>query len=184
MNKRNLAQGPANQGGSCANAKEPSPASILLRGNANHDAEMKETQIIYRAVQSLTKRFGAGFTPAGVLVGALGEVLAEEKYDLDLLPPKTGTFDAIDCEGRKVQIRCNQQNTTPIKKAAPGQMLLVLKLLPDGTIEEVFNGPVFMALVLEGGKQTDRKGSVDLSHNKLRTLNKSVPDGKRVPLRK
>ena len=184
MNKRNLAQGPANQGGSCANAKEPSPASILLRGNANHDAEMKETQIIYRAVQSLTKRFGAGFTPAGVLVGALGEVLAEEKYDLDLLPPKTGTFDAIDCEGRKVQIRCNQQNTTPIKKAAPGQMLLVLKLLPDGTIEEVFNGPVFMALVLEGGKQTDRKGSVDLSHNKLRTLNKSVPAGKRVPLRK
>ena len=145
---------------------------------------MKETQIIYRAVQSLTKRFGAGFTPAGVLVGALGEVLAEEKYDLDLLPPKTGTFDAIDCEGRKVQIRCNQQNTTPIKKAAPGQMLLVLKLLPDGTIEEVFNGPVFMALVLEGGKQTDRKGSVDLSHNKLRTLNKSVPAGKRVPLRK
>ena len=184
MTKRNLAQGPANQGGSCANAKEPSPASILLRGNANHDAEMKETQIIYRAVQSLTKRFGAGFTPAGVLVGALGEVLAEEKYDLDLLPPKTGSFDAIDCEGRKVQIRCNQQNTTPIKKAAPGQMLLVLKLLPDGTIEEVFNGPVFMALVLEGGKQTDRKGSVDLSHNKLRTLNKSVPAGKRVPLRK
>ena len=110
--------------------------------------------------------------------------MAEEKYDLDLLPPKTGTFDAIDCEGRKVQIRCNQQNTTPIKKAAPGQMLLVLKLLPDGTIEEVFNGPVFMALVLEGGKQTDRKGSVDLSHNKLRTLNKSVPAGKRVPLRK
>jgi hypothetical protein len=83
-----------------------------------------------------------------------------------------------------VLIRRNQRNSTSIKKAAPGQMLLVLKLLPDGTIEEVFNGPVFMALVLEGGKQTDRKGPVDLSHNKLRTLNKSVPAGKRVPLRK
>ena len=110
--------------------------------------------------------------------------MAEEKYDLKLLPPKAQAFEAVDSLGRNVLIRCNQRNSTSIKKAAPGQMLLVLKLLPDGTIEEVFNGPVFMALVLEGGKQTDRKGSVDLSHNKLRTLNKSVPAGKRVPLRK
>ena len=145
---------------------------------------MKEKQAIYRAVRSLTKRFGKNFTPAGVLVGALGEVLAEEKYDLELLPPKAQPFEAVDSLGRNVLIRCNQRNSTSIKKAARGQMLLVLKLLPDGTIEEVFNGPVFMALVLEGGKQTDRKGSVDLSHNKLRTLNKSVPAGKRVPLRK
>ena len=184
MNKRNLAQGPANQGGSCANAKEPSPASILLRGNANHDAEMKETQIIYRAVQSLTKRFGAGFTPAGVLVGALGEVLAEEKYDLDLLPPKTGTFDAIDCEGRKVQIRCNQQNTTPIKRGATKGMFLALKLLPDGSIREIFNGPASVSHQLTEGRKADASGFVGLSHNRLRKLMESVPKSKRVPLRR
>lgn len=76
---------------------------------------MKEAQAIYRALRNLAKRFGGGFTPEGVLVASLGEVLA---------------------------------------------------------------------IVLEGGKQTDSKGSVGLSHNKLRTLNKSVPAGKRVPLRK
>ena len=145
---------------------------------------MKETQAIYRALRSLGKRFGGGFTPEGVLVASLGEVLAEEKYDLELLPPKEQAFEAVDCLGRKVLIRCSQRNSTSIKKTARAQMLLALKLLPDGTIEEVFNGPVFMALVLEGGKQTDSKGSVGLSHNKLRTLNKSVPAGKRVPLRK
>ena len=145
---------------------------------------MKETQAIYRALRNLAKRFGGGFTPEGVLVASLGEVLAEEKYDLELLPPKAQAFEAVDCLGRKVLIRCSQRNSTSIKKAARAQMLLALKLLSDGTIEEVFNGPVFMALVLEGGKQTDSKGSVGLSHNKLRTLNKSVPAGKRVPLRK
>lgn len=145
---------------------------------------MKETQAIYRALRNLAKRFGEGFTPEGVLVASLGEVLAEEKYNLELLPPKEQAFEAVDCLGRKVLIRCSQRNLTSIKKAARAQMLLALKLLPDGTIEEVFNGPVFMALVLGGGKQTDTKGIVDLSHNKLRTLNKSVPSGKRIPLRK
>lgn len=145
---------------------------------------MKETQAIYRALRNLAKRFGGGFTPEGVLVASLGEVLAEEKYDLELLPPKAQAFEAVDCLGSKVLIRCSQRNSTSIKKAARAQMLLALNLLPDGTIEEVFNGPAFMALVLEGGKQTDSKGSVGLSHNKLRTLNKSVPAGKRIPLRK
>ena len=71
---------------------------------------MKETQAIYRAVRSLTKRFGKNFTPTGVLVGALGEILAEEKYDLKLLPPKAQALEAVDSLGRNVLIRCNQRN--------------------------------------------------------------------------
>jgi hypothetical protein len=145
---------------------------------------MKETQIIYRAVQTLSKRFGAGFTPAGVLVGALGEVLAEEKYDLDLLPPKTGALDAIDCEGRKVQIRCNQQNTTPIKRSATRGMFLALKLLPDGSIKEIFNGPASVSHRMTDGRKADSAGFVGLSHTKLRKLTESVPKSKRIPLRR
>jgi hypothetical protein len=145
---------------------------------------MKETQIIYRAVQGLTKQFGAGFTPVGVLVGALGEVLAEEKYDLDLLPPKTGTLDAIDCEGRKVQIRCNQQNTAPIKKGATKGMFLALKLLPDGSIKEIFNGPASVAHQLTVGRKADSAGFVGLSHKKLCKLMESVTKSKRIPWRR
>ena len=144
---------------------------------------MKEKEAIYQAVRSLTRRLGEGFTPEGVLVEALGEVLAEEKYDIKLLPPKTQGFEAVDSLGRKVLIRCNQRNSTSIKKAARGQMLLALKLLADGTIEEVFNGPVFMALVLASGKKNDTNGLVGLSHNNLRTLNKSVPKTKKIPPR-
>lgn len=147
---------------------------------------MKEVKaIIYKAVKSLTKRYGRKFTPTGVLVGALGEVLAEDKYDLKLLSPKTKAFDAMDCQGRKVQIRCNLENTTPIEKgAAKGIFLLALKLLPDGTIEEIFNGPASVAHQLTMGRKADPAGFVGLSHNKLRKLMDSVPESKRVPLRK
>jgi len=145
---------------------------------------MKEKQAIYRAVRSLTKRFGENFTPAGVLVGALGEVLAEEKYDLELLPPKAQPFEAVDSLGRNVLIRCNQRNSTSIKKAARGQMLLVLKLLPDGTVEEVFNGPASAVHQLTVGRKADSAGFVGLSHKKLCKLMESVPKSKKIPWRR
>lgn len=144
---------------------------------------MKEVQAIYRAVESLTKRFGRKFTPDGVLVGTLGEVLAEEQYDLELLPPKTKAFDAKDCRGREVQIRCNQRTTTPIKKGATKGIFLALKLLPNGTIEEIFNGPASVAHKLTVGRKADSAGFVALSHNKLRKLMQLVPTNDRIPPR-
>ena len=145
---------------------------------------MKEIRAIYKAVESLNNRYpGRRFTPDGVLVGTLGEVLAEEKYDLKLLPPKTKAFDATDRKGRPVQIRCNQGDTTPIKKGATKGMLLALKLLPNGTIQEIFNGPTSIAHRLTVGRKADSAGFVALSHNKLRKLMESVPRNERIPLR-
>jgi hypothetical protein len=149
------------------------------------EAQMKEIRIIYQAVKILEEGYpGRKFTPDGILVGTLGEVLAEEKYELDLLPPKTKDFDAKDCRGRRVQIRCNQRNTTPIKKGAKKDMILALKLLPDGSIEEIFNGPASVAHQLTVGRKADSAGFVGLSHNKLRKLMESVPESKRVPSRR
>lgn len=144
---------------------------------------MKEVRAIYKAVNSLTKRYGRKFTPEGVLVGTLGEVLAEENYDLELLPPRTEAFDATDRRGRKVQIRCDQRNTAPIKKGETKGMFLALKLLPDGTIEEIFNGPASVAHRLTEGRKADSAGFVNLTHNKLRKLMESVPQSKRIPSR-
>ena len=146
---------------------------------------MKEIRTIYQAVKSLEKRYPRRkFTPDGILVGTLGEVLAEEKYDLELLPPKTKDFDAVDCRGREVQIRCNQRNTTPIKRGATKGMFLALKLLPDGSIREIFNGPASVSHQLTEGRKADASGFVGLSHNRLRKLMESVPKSKRVPLRR
>jgi len=118
------------------------------------------------------------------LVGTLGEVLAEQKYDLELLPPRTQAFDAVDGRGRKVDIRCSQGNFALIKKGSARGVVLVLKLLSDGTIEEIFNGPASVVLGLTVGKKPDRSGSVRLTHSSLRKFMGSVPTHKRVPLRK
>ena len=146
---------------------------------------MKEIKTIYKAVDSLNERYpGRNFTPDGILVWTLGEVLAEEKYDLELLPPKTKAFDATDCRGRKVQIRCNQRNTAPIKRGVTRGMFLALKLLPDGTIEQIFNGPASVAHRLTVGRKADSAGFVGLSHDKLCKLMESVPKSKRIPWRR
>lgn len=110
--------------------------------------------------------------------------MAEEKYDLELLPPKTKDFDAVDCRGREVQIRCNQQNTTPIKRGATQGMFLALRLLPDGTIEQIFNGPASIAHQLTVGRKADSAGFVGLSHKKLCKLMESVPKSKKIPWRR
>jgi hypothetical protein len=146
---------------------------------------MKEIKAIYKAVKTLSNRYpGRKFTPDGILVGTLGEVLAAEKYTLDLLPPKTKAFDAEDRQGRKVQIRCNQRSTAPIKKGATKGMFLALKLLPDGDIKEIFNGPAAVAHRLTKDRKADASGFVGLSHNKLRNLMNEVPAEDRIPPRR
>jgi len=147
-------------------------------------AAAKEVRTIYKAVASLNKHYPERkFTPDGILVGATGEVLAEERYKLTLRPPKTKDFDALDCFKRRVQIRCNQRDATPLKKGATKGIFLALKLLPDGTIEEIFNGPSAVAHRLTKHRKADASGFVGLSHNKLRKLMCKVPAEDRIPLR-
>lgn len=147
---------------------------------------MKEIEVIRQAARHLSKRLGREFTPLQVLVGGLGEILAAEKYDLELLPPKTDiadVFDAIDSQGRGIRIRCDLTDTAAIHKDATGGLLFVLKLLPDVTIQEIFNGPMSAAYQLTKGLRTDGSGLVRLDHSELRALMKSVAINKRIPLR-
>lgn len=147
---------------------------------------MKELAAIRQAARALSKRLGREFTPLQVLVGGLGEILAAEKYDLELRPPKTDivdVFDAIDSSGRNIRIRCDLTDTTAIHQDATGGMLLVLKLLTDVSIEEIFNGPMSAAHQLTKDRKADGCGLVGLDHSDLRALMKSVPVGERIPLK-
>jgi hypothetical protein len=65
---------------------------------------------IYGAVSKLEVLFdGRHFTPDGILVGSLGEVMAEIEYKVKLLPPNTPRHDAFELDtNRFVQIKTNQ----------------------------------------------------------------------------
>jgi len=93
-----------------------------------------------RLVGELTSLYpGRRFTLDGHLVGSIGEVLAAERYGLRLLTASAKTHDAVAPDGRMVQIKLTQR--TGVGLSSCPEHLLVHKLHPDGTHEEIYNGP-------------------------------------------
>lgn len=73
------------------------------------------------------------------MVGSLGEVIAAHHYDLVLEKPSVEGYDAVDALGRKVQIKATQGDSVALRSEP--EWLIVIKLLEDGTHEEIYNGP-------------------------------------------
>ena len=144
---------------------------------------MNEITAILEAIRSLESRFpGRKFTPGGTLVGSLGEVLAEQSYDLTLEPQGMKRHDAIDGKGRKVQIRINSNGATPLKSDLP-DYLLALKFTAQGGFEEVYNGPGDILRPLLVGRKSDSSGFIAVRHTKLRAMMAQVPDSQRISAR-
>jgi hypothetical protein len=117
------------------------------------------------------------FTLDGHLVGSIGEVLAAYHYELDLLGASTETHDARASDGRQVQIKTTQRASIALR--AEPDHLLVLRLLPDGRWEEVFNGPGDLAWQNTGKMQ--KNGQCAISVSRLRELMNSVSRENRLP---
>jgi hypothetical protein len=95
---------------------------------------------LYRVVAELESLFpGRHLTPDGHLVGSLGEVLAAQRYGLELLPAGAETHDARAPGGTLVQIKATQRDR--VSMSSEPERLIVLKLNQDGTADVVYNGP-------------------------------------------
>ena len=133
---------------------------------------------LYEIVGHLESYFpGRRFTPDGHLVGSLGEVLAAYHYDLELLPASTETHDAVACDGTMVQIKATQGRSVGIRSEP--QHLLVLKILRDGSTEEIFNGPGRVAWKNAGRMQ--KNGQRQITISKLRQLMTAISNSDRIP---
>jgi hypothetical protein len=119
------------------------------------------------AVTQLETLFpGRPFTLDGHLVGSIGEVLAAERYGLELLPPSTLTHDARALDGRLVQVKLTQGDS--IGFSSESEHLLVLRLQRDGGLEEIYNGPGRLAWEAAGERQ--KNGQKPISLSKLKKL--------------
>ena len=137
-------------------------------------------QRLYALVGELESHFpGRKFTPDGHLVGSLGEVLAAYHYDLELLAASTEKHDACSRDGRFVQVKATQARSVALRSEP--HHLLVLSLLRDGTVDEVYNGPGALAWSRIGPPQ--RNGQFPLSLSTLRKLMAQVPQDARLPRR-
>lgn len=135
---------------------------------------------LYATVKELELMFpGRHFTPDGHMVGSLGECLVADAYGLELQTASNKGYDAFSRTGLEVEIKATQSNTIAFR-SKPRHAILI-KILPDGTFEEIFNGPGLLIWEQFEGKPLPSNGQFQISVNKLRKLNQLVPKGDRVP---
>lgn len=126
---------------------------------------------LYKITNELERTYpGRKFTVDGHLVGSIGEVIVAEHYGLKLLPNSIKTHDARTNDGKMVQIKATQVKGIAI--SSEPDYLIVIRLLSDGSWEEIYNGPGKAAWESAGKMQ--KNGQRPISLSKLRNLMGSV----------
>lgn len=126
---------------------------------------------LYKITGELERTYpGRKFTVDGHLVGSIGEVIVAEHYGLSLLPNSTKTHDAVSKEGKMVQIKATQVKGTSI--SSEPDHVIVIRILSDGSCEEVYNGPG--KPVWDNAGKMQKNGQRPISLSKLRSLMNSV----------
>ena len=122
---------------------------------------------LYEIVSELEEAFpGRKFTPDGHLIGSIGEVLVAERYELELLPNSTGVHDARTKEGKLVQVKATQGDGVGL--SSEPDHLIVVKILKNGEIVEVYNG--LGKLPWDNAGKMQKNGQRRISLNRLRSL--------------
>ena len=126
---------------------------------------------LYKITSELERTYpGRKFTVEGHLVGSIGEVIVAEHYGLSLLPNSTKTHDAVSKEGKMVQIKATQVKGISI--SSEPDYVIVIRILSDGSWEEVYNGPG--KPVWDNAGKTQKNGQRPISLSKLRSLMNSM----------
>lgn len=126
---------------------------------------------LYKITAELERTYpGRKFTVDGHLVGSIGEVIVAEHYGLSLLPNSTKTHDAVSKEGKKVQIKATQVKGISI--SSEPDYVIVIRILSDGSWEEIYNGPG--KPVWDNAGKMQKNGQRPISLSKLQELMGSI----------
>lgn len=121
-------------------------------------------RLIFQACAELSSRSGRSVSPDGHLVGSLGEIHAAHALGLRLENASNAGFDAVDSDGRRVEIKTTTRSS--IALAASGTLaerLIVVQLDAEtGAARIVSDGKAAVAWKLAGkpGKNGQRRLSI------------------------
>lgn len=99
----------------------------------------------------------------GNLLGDYGEYVAIKHYGLTKAPAGANGYDAITPDGQKVQIKANHSAST-IGFRGEADLLLVIKVEPDGRWTETYYGPFAAVKALARYSARDNKHMVAVKH--------------------
>lgn len=146
----------------------------------DHDKFRTLVKQLYATVNELeTMLPGRHFTPDGHMVGSLGECMVADAYNLELKTASNKGYDAITQTGLEVEIKATQSNSVAFRSQP--QHTIIIKILRDGTFEEIYNGPGALVWDQFKGKRLPTNGQFQIALNKLRQLNQTVAQSDRVP---
>ncbi|WP_205254669.1 MULTISPECIES: hypothetical protein [unclassified Halomonas] len=89
------------------------------------------------------------------------------------------SYDAVTELGLEVDIKATQSNSVGFRSQP--QHTIIIKILRDGTFEEIYNGPGDLVWSHFIGKSLPSNGQFQISVNTLRKLNETVEEVSRVP---
>ena len=116
------------------------------------------------------------FTPDGRLVGDIGEALACYYFGLTPLDGNKKTHDAKTDSGCLVQIKTTQRNIVGLGlKKRDFEHLIALKINSDGKADVIYNGSGNRVW-----KELKNTNNTSISVQKLKSLNKEVPETERL----
>lgn len=121
---------------------------------------------------------GRHFTPDGHMVGSIGECLVADAYGLELMNASNKGYDALSPSGLQVEIKATQAKSVAFRSQP--EHTIAIKILPNGTFEEIFNGPGNLVWQQFDGKPLPSNGQYQISINKLKELNKQVDKSQRI----
>lgn len=121
---------------------------------------------------------GRHFTPDGHMVGCIGECLVADAYGLELMNASNKGYDALSPSGLQVEIKATQAKSVAFRSQP--EHTIAIKILPNGTFEEIFNGPGNLVWQQFDGKPLPSNGQYQISLNKLKELNKQVDKSQRI----
>jgi len=133
---------------------------------------------LYRIVGELSAMFdGRPFTLDGHMVGSLAECYAAYHYDLTLNRCSTPSHDAIR-EGRNIEIKATQAKKVALRSGP--EFLLVFRLNPNGSFDEIYNGPGAPVWALVANRKSTSNGQHQVSLIQLSQLMTTVRPEHRI----
>jgi hypothetical protein len=147
----------------------------------DHEKFQSLIKQLYSTVAELEEMFpGRHFTPDGHMVGSIGECLVSDVYGLKLETASNKGFDAVTANGKQVEIKATQSKSVAFRTEP--EHTIVIKILPNGSFEEIYNGPGMLVWEQFEGKVMPMNGQYQISINKLRELNKLIEPDSRIAM--
>jgi hypothetical protein len=122
---------------------------------------------IYKAVAELTRLYpDRTFTPDGYLADSIGEAVVAEALGLTLHKAGRPGHNAVDAEGRQVQIKITAGDRVDL--GATCDRLVVLLVISQRQAEIIYDGPG--ALAWDAARWSTKNGQRYIGVSELRVL--------------